>query len=139
MKKTLIFLIFFIFLSGFLNLIFTKKSNSSDSNIFPSSPDAWRYFYNLLRPSADVKCLSGDTALEKITNCIKTVTRALRYLGVILFIIGLTYVAGLLVISPFKQDLIQQGKTILLWIIIGFIILFIIEKIMELIQWLARG
>lgn len=132
-KFNLLVLLIFLILINFSY----SQTQQNTSDVFSKSPDAWRFFYDILRPSADVKCLSGNTALEKITNCIKKITRALRYFAVILFIFGLTYVAGLMVIAPFKQDLINQGKTILKWIIIGFIILFIAEKIMEAIQQLA--
>jgi len=150
-RKIILFFVFiFITISSFLNFSYAQQITSTQTttttptpsqapSISPTSPDAWRYFYELIRPSADVKCLKGNSAIEKIGNCIIEITKALRYLAVILFVFGLTYVAGLLVFSPFKQDAISQGKKILLWIILGFIILFIAEKIMEAIKWIATG
>lgn len=138
MKKIL----FLLLLISFPGFIFAQSNSTLTpteicQGTSPLSPDSWKCFYTVIRPAADVKCLTGNTTFEKISNCIITVTKALRYLAVILFVLGLTYVAGLLVFAPFKKDAINQAKTILIWIIVGFIILFIAEKIMEAIKQLV--
>lgn len=136
-KFLLILFILFIFLN--LPIFVFSQAQRQNAMSTPQTQEniSLRIFYNALRPAADIKCLSGNTALAKITNCITTISKALRYFAVILFVIGLTYTAGLMIISPFKTDSIKQAKTILLWIVFGFIILFIAEKIMELIKQLA--
>jgi len=108
------------------------------SAVSPVEPDAWKYFYIRFRPFADVRCAKGSTALEKVTNCIIAVTKALQYLAVFLFVLALTYSAGLLVFSPFKKDAIENAKKIIIWSIVGFIILFTAEQIMKAIQWLGK-
>lgn len=136
MKAKISILLFIIFiLFSQIDFIFAQTGTTQTQPI-PKIPITT--YYNILRPAADIKCLSGDSALAKITNCIRLVARALQYLAVILFVIGLTYTAGLMIIVPFKTDSINQAKKILLWIIIGFIILFIAEKIMELIKQLVE-
>lgn len=130
--KILYFLLILVLINQF-NFAFLQTSSTQT----PSLQMGIRMFYDILRPAADVGCLQGNTALEKITNCINTIAKTLRYLAVILFVIGLTYVAGLMIIAPFKTDSIKQAKTILIWIIVGFIILFIIEKITQLIHQIA--
>jgi hypothetical protein len=136
MKKKILISIILILLIN-VNLVFSQTTPPG-SSISPLSPEAWKYFYIQFRPFADVSCAKGDTALEKITNCIIAVTKALQYLAVILFVIALTYSAGLLVFSPFKKDAIETSKKIIIWSIIGFIILFTAEQIMKAIQWLGR-
>jgi hypothetical protein len=136
MKKKILISIILILLIN-VNLVFSQATPPGPS-ISPLSPEAWKYFYIQFRPFADVSCAKGDTALEKITNCIIAVTKALQYLAVILFVIALTYSAGLLVFSPFKKDAIETSKKIIIWSIIGFIILFTAEQIMKAIQWLGR-
>jgi len=136
MKKRILISIILILLIN-VNLVFSQTTPPG-SSISPLSPEAWKYFYIQFRPFADVSCAKGDTALEKITNCIIAVTKALQYLAVILFVIALTYSAGLLVFSPFKKDAIETSKKIIIWSIIGFIILFTAEQIMKAIQWLGR-
>ncbi len=118
-----------------LNLVYAQQSSIS-----PASPDAWRYFYDMFRPYADVGCMgNATTALGKISNCVRAVTSALKYLAVILFVIALTYTAGLLVFAPFKKDSIETSKKILFWSIIGFIILFVVDQILAAIKWIAEG
>jgi hypothetical protein len=136
MKKKILIPIILILLIN-VNFAFSQATPPGPS-ISPKSPEAWKYFYIQFRPFADVSCATGDTALEKITNCIIAVTKALQYLAVILFVIALTYSAGLLVFSPFKKDAIENSKKIIIWSIIGFIILFTAEQIMKAIQWLGR-
>jgi hypothetical protein len=136
MKKKILISIILILLIN-VNLVFSQATPPG-SSISPLSPETWKYFYIQFRPFADVSCAKGDTALEKITNCIIAVTKALQYLAVILFVIALTYSAGLLVFSPFKKDAIETSKKIIIWSIIGFIILFTAEQIMKAIQWLVR-
>jgi hypothetical protein len=136
MKKRILISIILILLIN-VNFAFSQ-STPPGTAISPLSPEAWKYFYIQFRPFADVSCATGDTALEKITNCIIAVTKALQYLAVILFVIALTYSAGLLVFSPFKKDAIETSKKIIIWSIIGFIILFTAEQIMKAIQWLGR-
>ena len=142
MKKLLILFLFLVAGLNLANFGYSQQNQNPPNltpSVLPTSPDAWRYFYDIFRPSADIRCLEGNSTLEKIGNCITDITRALRYLGIILFVFGLTYVAGLFVLTPFKQDAINQGKKILIWIMIGFIILFTVEKIMEAIIWIAEG
>jgi hypothetical protein len=136
MKKKILISIILILLIN-VNFVFSQATPPGPS-ISPKSPEAWKYFYIQFRPFADVSCAKGDTALEKITNCIIAVTKALQYLAVILFVIALTYSAGLLVFSPFKKDAIETSKKIIIWSIVGFIILFTAEQIMKAIQWLGR-
>jgi hypothetical protein len=136
MKKRILISIILILLIN-VNFAFSQAKPPGTA-ISPLSPEAWKYFYIQFRPFADVSCAKGDTALEKITNCIIAVTKALQYLAVILFVIALTYSAGLLVFSPFKKDAIETSKKIIIWSIIGFIILFTAEQIMKAIQWLGR-
>jgi hypothetical protein len=136
MKKKILIPIILILLMN-VNFVFSQATPPGTA-ISPLSPEAWKYFYIQFRPFADVSCAKGDTALEKITNCIIAVTKALQYLAVILFVIALTYSAGLLVFSPFKKDAIETSKKIIIWSIIGFIILFTAEQIMKAIQWLGR-
>jgi hypothetical protein len=136
MKKRILISIILILLIN-VNFAFSQATPPGTA-ISPLSPEAWKYFYIQFRPFADVSCAKGDTALEKITNCIIAVTKALQYLAVILFVIALTYSAGLLVFSPFKKDAIEISKKIIIWSIIGFIILFTAEQIMKAIQWLGR-
>jgi len=137
MKKKILISIILILLINFNNFAFSQTTPPGTA-ISPLSPEAWKYFYIQFRPFANVSCATGDTALEKITNCIIAVTKALQYLAVILFVIALTYSAGLLVFSPFKKDAIEISKKIIIWSIIGFIILFTAEQIMKAIQWLGR-
>lgn len=139
MKKIIILLLIFFVLFG--EFVFIKEINSASQGVSQSGDSDFgiRFFYEKIRPSADIKCLGvSGSPLDKISNCINKVILALQTLAVILFVISLTYTAGLMIIAPFKTDSIKQAKTILLWIIIGFIILFIAGKIMELIQQLAK-
>ena len=137
MKIKKSFLVILLFIVVFAHFVFSQATPSTPT-IPPTSPEAWKYFYAQFRPFADVACLEGNTALEKITNCVIKITKALQYLAVILFVFALTYTAGLLVFSPFKKDAIEISKKIIIWSIIGFIILFTAEQIMKAIQWLGK-
>jgi len=139
-----IFILFFIIfiLLMFLNFNFLysqadEVTERTKEEEFVPSPLDWAYFYRQIRPAADAKCFVGDTALEKITNCIDQVARVLQFLAIIIFVISLTVIAGLFVFSPVKKEYLDIAKKTLIWTIIGFIILFIIRDIMILIQQLA--
>ncbi|MCS7184196.1 MAG: hypothetical protein NZ866_02510 [Patescibacteria group bacterium] len=127
--------IFFIF---FLLINFTLAQTYTSPPIDVTSQEAWRYFYDVFRPAADVACLQGATAFEKITNCIIRVLAALQYLAIILFLISLTLIAGFLVFSPVKKEYLDTAKKTFFWTILGFIIIFIAKEILEAINQLMR-
>jgi len=150
-KKILIYLLIFFLFFSFVNFNFLysqgsgTSSTSSDEEVIrtideeewePSQLD-WRFFYDQIRPAANARCFVGNTALEKITNCIDQVAKALQFLAIIIFILSLTVIAGFLVFSPVKKEYLDTAKKTLIWTIIGFIILFIIRDIMLLIRNLA--
>jgi len=113
-NKILIILIILLPIINLNNFVFSQATPPGPS-ISPLSTEAWKYFYVQFRPFADVACLEGNTALEKITNCAIKITKALQYLAVILFVFSLTYSAGLLVFAPFKKDAIDISKKIIIW------------------------
>ncbi len=114
----------------------TTESTSSEVNVL--SPEGWRYFYQYFRPAADVACLQGSNAFEKINNCLIRVLGVLQYIAVILFLISLTLIAGFLIYSPFKKDYLDLAKKTFFWTILGFIIIFIAREILEAINQLVR-
>ncbi|GIW66412.1 MAG: hypothetical protein KatS3mg095_0310 [Candidatus Parcubacteria bacterium] len=137
MKKILFILI--ILFSFIVSNYFVYSQNTNNSpTVDVLSQESWRYFYNIFRPSADVACLQGSTAFDKISNCLIRVLSALQYLAVILFLISLTLIAGLLIFSPAKKDYLNLAKATFFWTILGFIIIFIAREILEAINQLIR-
>jgi hypothetical protein len=105
----------------------------------PKSPSSWGYFYKQIAPSAIPKCAEGkDTALGKITACVEKVTNALKYFSAILFTLMIVVIAGFFIFSPTKKDLIEKGKKALIYTLIGFIIIFVADEILKLIENLAK-
>lgn len=132
MKKIFLILFFLIFFNQF---VFSQNSTTFTD---VTSPESWRYFYQFFRPAADVACLQGSTAFEKISNCIIRVLSALQYVAIILFLISLTLIAGFLIFSPVKKDYLDIAKKTFFWTILGFIIIFIAKEILEAINQLMR-
>ena len=144
MKKNLLFLIFIILILG-LPIFYIYSQTSSDSSTSSStleddvlSPESWGYFYKVFRPAADIACLQGSNAFEKINNCLIRVLSVLQYLAVILFLISLSLIAGFLVFSPVKKDYLEIAKKTFFWTILGFIIIFVAREILQAINQLIR-
>jgi len=105
----------------------------------PLSPSSWGYFYKQISSAAIPKCAKGkDTALGKITACVKEITNALKYFSAILFTLMIVVIAGFFIFSPTKKDLIEKGKKALIYTLIGFIIIFVADEILKLIESLAK-
>ncbi|MGC8981350.1 MAG: pilin [Minisyncoccia bacterium] len=145
MKKIIVILslilipIFFTF--GQQNQDYLNPPNGQQNQDYlnPLKPEAWGYFYKQIAPSAIPKCAEGkDTALGKITACVEKVTNALKYFSAIIFVLMIVVVAGFFIFSPMKKELIEKGKKALLYTFLGFIIIFVADEILKLIEELTK-
>jgi hypothetical protein len=130
--KKIILILTIILIPGYI--LFAQQDYTN-----PKSPYAWGYFYKQISSAAIPKCAKGkDTALGKITACVKEITNALKYFSVIILTLMIIIISGFFIFSPMKKDLVEKGKKALFYTLLGFIIIFIADKILELIQDLTK-
>jgi hypothetical protein len=135
-KKKILFLIFVIKIFLLFNLTLAQFNITNPVEV--TSSESWRYFYQYFRPAADVSCLEGSSALERINNCLIKVLSALQYLAIILFVISLTLIAGFLVFSPVNKSYLETARKTFFWTILGFIIIFIAKEVLIAINQLVK-